>query len=103
VPPKARPKAALLEQYLVELLASIEEQKRYPALAKRRSIEGKVQVRFNLACDGRITDLDISGSHRLLQKAANKAIKAAYPFPEIPPELRCPLPIRYAMAYTLDN
>jgi protein TonB len=102
-PPKAQPKASLLEQYLAELLTSIEKHKRYPTLARRKSIEGKVEVHFKLACDGQITELDISGSHSLLRKATNKAIKAAQPFPRIPEELRCPLPIKYAMAYTLEN
>lgn len=102
-PPKAEPKANILEQYMAELLASIEKKKRYPALARRKNIEGRVQVHFMLTCDGQISDLDINGSHSLLRKAANKAIKAAHPFPEIPAELSCPLPITYAMAYTLDQ
>jgi protein TonB len=102
-PPKAQPKSNLLEQYLAELLASIEKHKRYPSLARRKNIEGKVEVRFKLACNGQVTELDISGSHSLLRKAANKAIKAAQPFPEIPAETKCPLPIKYAMAYTLKN
>ncbi|MES9860520.1 MAG: TonB family protein [Candidatus Thiodiazotropha sp. LLP2] len=102
-PPKAQPKANLLEQYMAELLASIEKKKRYPAIARRKNIEGRVRVHFVLTCDGQISGLDINGSHSLLRKATNKAIKAAHPFPHIPSELSCPLPITYAMAYTLDQ
>ncbi|MCG8489253.1 MAG: TonB family protein [Chromatiales bacterium] len=102
-PPKTQPKAQLLEIYLAEILSSIEQKKRYPTLARRKNIEGKVSVSFKLSCGGDITDLEIQGAHGLLRKAANKAIKAAQPFPKIPQALKCPLPVTYAMAYSLNQ
>ncbi|ODB93104.1 hypothetical protein A3197_20160 [Candidatus Thiodiazotropha endoloripes] len=102
-PPKTQPIAELLEIYLADILSSIEQKKRYPSLARRKNIEGKVSVRFKLSCDGDITDLKIQGAHGLLRKAANKAIKAAQPFPKIPQALKCPLPVTYAMAYSLKQ
>jgi protein TonB len=103
LPPKAQPKANHLEIYLAKVMSSIEQKKRYPTLARRKNIQGRVKVSFKLACDGKITELDISGSHNLLRKATNKAIKAAHPFPKMPEELNCPLPVSYAMAYTLNH
>ncbi|MCW4315383.1 MAG: TonB family protein [Candidatus Thiodiazotropha taylori] len=101
--PKVQPKAQLLEVFLAEILSSIEQKKRYPTLARRKNIEGNVRVSFKLSCGGDITDLEIQGAHGLLRKAANKAIKAAQPFPKIPQALKCPLPITYAMAYSLNQ
>ncbi|MCG8017025.1 MAG: TonB family protein [Candidatus Thiodiazotropha sp. 'RUGA'] len=102
-PAKTQPKAQLLEIYLAEILSSIEQKKRYPTLARRKNIEGKVRVRFKLSCGGDITELEIQGAHGLLRKATNKAIKAAQPFPKIPQALQCPLPVTYAMAYSLKQ
>ncbi|MET0065614.1 MAG: TonB family protein [Candidatus Thiodiazotropha sp.] len=102
-PPRAVPQANLREQYLARLLARIEAHKHYPKSARRRNIQGKVQVSFSLSCDGRVTDLSIDGSHSVLRKAANKAIQAAVPLPEVPDPISCPMPVKYAMAYTLDN
>jgi protein TonB len=102
-PPKAQPTAKLLEIYLAEILSSIEKKKRYPTLARRKNIEGKVNVSFKLSCGGDISELQIQGAHGLLRKAAKKAIKAAQPFPKRPEELDCPLPVTYAMAYSLKQ
>lgn len=58
----------------------------YPPEAQIRSWEGVVKVRFTLAQDGRIKDIDIaeSSGYPLLDAAAILAIKDAspYPFPE---------------------
>lgn len=102
-PPKAQPKAKLMEIYLAKILSSIEKKKRYPSLARRKNIEGKVNVSFKLSCGGDISELQIQGAHGLLRKAAKKAIKSAQPFPKRPDELDCPLPVRYAMAYSLKQ
>ncbi|MCU7920307.1 MAG: TonB family protein [Candidatus Thiodiazotropha sp. (ex Dulcina madagascariensis)] len=102
-PTRAQPQANLRERYLAKLLARIEEKKYYPSIARRRNIEGKIRVSFKLECDGKVTQLAITGQHSLLRKAAGKAVNAAQPLPEIPPQIECPLPISYAMAYTLDN
>jgi protein TonB len=102
-PPKAQPEVKLQEIYLAEVLSSIEKKKRYPTLARRKNIEGKVNVSFKLSCGGDITELDIQGAHSLLRKAAKKAINAAQPFPKRPQQLDCPLPVKYAMAYSLKQ
>lgn len=102
-PPRVQSRIDFRQQYLAELLAKIEANKYYPTVARRRNIEGKIEVSFRLACDGEVTELKISGRHSLLRKAAGKAINAAQPLPEPPSQVECPLPVNYAMAYTLDN
>lgn len=72
--------------YLAAVRARIEAAKRYPPSARRRRIEGKAQVRFRLAADGRLLDLRLiasSGFHALDQ-AALSAVRRAAPFPRFP-------------------
>jgi protein TonB len=102
-PPRIQPRVDLKAQYLARLLAKIEENKYYPTVARRRNMEGKIEVSFNLSCDGKISKLTIKGPHSLLRKAAGKAIDAAQPLPGPPSQIECPMPVHYAMAYTLEN
>jgi protein TonB len=102
-PAQVQPKVDQREQYLAKLLAMIEENKHYPAIARRRNLEGKIEVKFNLSCDGVVSDLSTIGPHSLLRKAARKAINAAQPLPAPPAHVKCPLPIHYAMAYVLEK
>ncbi|MCM8857321.1 MAG: TonB family protein [Candidatus Thiodiazotropha sp.] len=102
-PPRAQPQVNLRERFLAKLLARIEEKKYYPSIARRRNLEGNIKVSFKLECDGKVAQLAITGQHNLLRKAAGKAVDAAQPLPEIPPQIKCPMQISYAMAYKLDN
>jgi outer membrane biosynthesis protein TonB len=72
-------------------------------VARRRNLQGTIQVRFRLGCRGEVQALEISGEHSLLRKAAGKAIEAAIPLPKIPAEIQCPMRVDYAMAYTLEQ
>lgn len=102
-PMRMQPKVNLREAYLAKLLAKIEAKKHYPTIARRRNLEGKIEVSFSLSCDGKVSKLTITGPHSLLRKAAGKAIDAAQPLPEPPSQVECPMPVRYAMAYTLEK
>ncbi|PVV14444.1 MAG: hypothetical protein B6D77_03260 [gamma proteobacterium symbiont of Ctena orbiculata] len=102
-PPEVQPKVDLREQYLAQLLAMIEAKKHYPTIARRRNMEGKIEVSFNLSCDGKVSKLTIKGPHSLLRKATGKAIDAAQPLPQPPSQIECPMPVHYAMAYSLKK
>ncbi len=102
-PAASRRLVDLRNEYLSRLLARIEKNKFYPTVARRRNLQGMVQVRFRLGCRGEVEELQIDGEHGLLRKAAGKAIEAAMPLPEIPAEIECPMLVDYAMAYTLEN
>ncbi|MBM3255662.1 MAG: energy transducer TonB, partial [Candidatus Omnitrophica bacterium] len=73
----------------------------YPNEAKLKGWEGVVKVKFTLAEDGRVKDIDVSESsgYPLLDAAAILAIKDAspYPFPQDYPgeEVELVLPINY--------
>lgn len=102
-PPASRRIADVHDEYRRRLLAKIEKNKFYPTIARRRNLEGMIQVRFRLGCQGEVETLEIEGKHSLLRKAAGKAIEASLPLPAIPAEVECPMLIDYAMAYTLEK
>jgi protein TonB len=100
-PPPIQPKIDLRKQYLAKLLAKIKAEKIYPTLARRRNLEGEVEVRFNLNCNGKVSKLTITGPHSLLRKATGKALDAAQPLPQPPTQINCPMPVQFAMTYNL--
>lgn len=102
-PAASRQEVDLRNEYLSRVLAKIEKHKFYPTIARRRNLQGVVQVRFRLGCDGKVHAMEIEGKHSLLRKAAGKAVHASLPLPKMPHEIECPMLIDYAMAYSLDK
>lgn len=67
--------------YFNQLISHIERYKFYPGSARRRGIEGKVSICFDLNTDGSISSLTVESKHRILKQAAEEAIKSALPMP----------------------
>lgn len=99
---------ALLETekaaYLKRIAAHIDKHKFYPRAARRRHIEGKVNVSFDLLIDGRISNLHTYSGPQILQQATADSIHGALPFPERPESLHAlnSITIEYAMQFALD-
>ncbi|MFW2440457.1 MAG: TonB family protein [Arenicellales bacterium] len=89
------------QSYLTELLSHIESHKHYPRSARRRHIEGVVQVSFRLLPEGQIDGLKVTGKRRVLQQASRNAVVASLPVPSPPEELDLPLAINFSMAFVL--
>jgi protein TonB len=96
---------SLKQQYLQTIAAHLEKHKYYPRSARRRHIEGKVRVSFELLENGDIINLQISSGHPTLQKATRKSINNALPLPPIPEQLASldTIDIEYAMQFSLAN
>ena len=101
--PKSGPANAveLKQRYLASLLAKIEAHKTYSGAARRRAIQGNVDVSFQVGCDGSVSELNMPNGHKLLKSSAVQALKSAQPFPRPPPGIECPVPVSYAMAFEL--
>lgn len=93
--------AEALRQYLAALQAAVARYKEYPAMARRRGIEGRVEVSFMLLADGNARDIRISGGPRPLRRAAHQAVRRALRFPPPPVGTPLPLPVQYAMNFSL--
>lgn len=91
------------ESYLRQLLAHIDNHKFYPRSARRRGMEGEIQVAFYLRSDGSITGLQIKGGSKVLRKAAKQAVQQALTLPPPPESMRLQEQIRFGMVYRLDG
>ena len=77
------------DDYFEMVRLKIEAHKKYPELARVRRLEGRTTVRFVIGPDGRASSLSVikSSNHKLLDKAAENAIRAASPFSKPPSDL----------------
>jgi protein TonB len=91
------------ESYLLQLLAHIDSHKFYPRSARRRGMEGEIQVAFYLLSNGSISDLQIKGGSKVLRKAAKQAVQRALSLPPPPESVRLQEQIRFGMVYRLDG
>lgn len=80
--------ADVLARYSRAVLERLERQKTYPILSQRRGEEGTVVVHLTVSEDGRLLDVEPQGNgpERLIE-ASLAAVRAAAPFPPLPPEL----------------
>jgi len=82
-------------------MAHIEQYKFYPRAARRRGMQGVVEVSFRLRADGLAEQIQVSGSHPLLRRAAEAAVEKALPLPLPPEEIDLPMPLRFGMEFSL--
>ena len=91
------------EAYIQLLLAHIEAYKFYPGAARRRAIEGKLDVTFLLSENGGHYQLKINGGRAILQRAVRQALNDAQPFPKPPSSLLSNQRIAFSMYYQLSD
>jgi len=87
------------DRYLNALLEKIEQNKFYPKKARRRNIQGTVQVEMTLDQSGKLKFLQLSKGHKILRRAAQKAIQQAAPFDAPPASLATSSPIKFGIHY----
>ncbi len=80
------PMFATTNDYFDMVRMKIESRKQYPADARARGLEGRVNVRFVITMDGQVSSLEIvkSAKRTSLDQAALEAVKKAAPFPRPP-------------------
>ncbi len=89
----------LKNEYIRLLMADIEAHKYYPRRARKRGIEGIVKISFELLNNGDITNVLVSGGHRILRAAAKHAIDQTLPLQIPPPYMQLPLEIHFSMRF----
>jgi len=88
--------------YFTKIKQMIESHWEYPELALRYGLQGRLALEFTIGSNGQLERLRIvrSSGSQLLDDEALRAIKAAAPFPPIPPWIKPnPLSISAAMEY----
>lgn len=88
--------------YFNRIKQLIESQWDYPELALRYGLQGRLSLEFTIGSNGQLERLRLirSSGSQLLDEEALRAIKAASPFPPIPPWVKPnPLSISASMEY----
>ncbi|MCW8917710.1 MAG: TonB family protein [Gammaproteobacteria bacterium] len=88
-------------EYLRRMMGHIESHKFYPMTARRRGLQAKVKISFELLAGGGIRDLRVTEGHKLLRSAAEEALARALPLPRPPEALATPYAVSFYMAYEL--
>jgi len=95
---------ALKKSYSSQVWRRIADAKFYPRTARKREMEGKPVVEFELRSNGQLMNYLIvrSSSNKILDKAAIDAVKNASPYPGIPKllklkSIRFKLPISFIL------
>jgi len=79
-------------EFMHYLITKINSNKSYPSTARRRAIEGIVDVRFHILADGNVKNVEIISGRSIFKKATIEAIEKSFPvevdsslysFPEI--------------------
>jgi len=79
--------------FLKNVREKIYTNKRYPPLAKRRNIQGRVHVIFDILANGEATNIRIDDSSRILKKEVRRSIRKSFPI-DIPPSIASLFPMR---------
>ena len=80
--PPTQPKINLdakKRMFLRSVRNSIYANKKYPPIAKRRNIQGRVKVTFDIDQNGQISNIRTNGGSKILQKAARKSVLKSAP------------------------
>jgi len=93
----------LKQQYLAQVMQQVEQYKHYPKAARRRGIEGMVQISFIIQSDGSVQNIQLQHGANVLQKAVRKAVSKASPFPAPPNSLSLPIPCYFSMQFRLQS
>ena len=84
-PQSAAVMASTLDPALLTLIhRAVAERKRYPRRARRRGLEGRTVIRFDLSPNGAVSGLEIreASGHGLLDRAAADAVRGIAPLAE---------------------
>lgn len=85
-----------------KIIEQIQKHKKYPLAARKRSLEGDVELSFLIYCDGTVHDIRVVRSNAgvLLREAAVNSVKLSFPV-EI--ELESPLHMDVTLRFTLER
>ncbi|MBK7948300.1 MAG: energy transducer TonB [Deltaproteobacteria bacterium] len=91
--------ADLLARYVEAIRARVRDRKRYPPLARKRAVEGRVVARIAIRADGRLDAVEFDDdAPPLLRRATDEAIRSAGPYAAPPAgAITIELPVDYSL------
>jgi len=93
----------LRKQYLAAIMSAIEAHKIYPYSARRRHLQGNIDISFMIDSSGQISDIRINGKFSTLKASSMDALQDSRPFPPLPKEMTTPIRFHCIMKYQLNR
>ncbi|MDD2448586.1 MAG: energy transducer TonB [Sulfurimonas sp.] len=88
-------------KFINDLIKRINDNKSYPNMARRRGIEGLVDVRFKILSDGNVEEIQIITGRDIFKKSAIEAISKSFPVTFEEALFNFPKEFRVKLSYTL--
>lgn len=89
------------DEFLAYLIEKINSNKSYPNIARRRVIEGNVEVKFHLCSDGNVANIKMISGKKIFHKSAVEAISRSFPIEVNKTLFNFPKEFKITMAYVL--
>lgn len=86
--------------FLAKIRSSINKNKIYPRIAKRRGMQGSVRVSFTILSNGNVGNISINGP-RVFHKSTKKAVRKAFPVSVRNIPIALPKTVSFTMHYRL--
>ncbi|QOP41525.1 energy transducer TonB [Sulfurimonas marina] len=90
-----------LDSFTLQLVQKINENKRYPLSARRRGVEGDVDVKFIVLADGGVSAIKVIAGKSIFKKATIQAIEESFPLNVEKSLIDFPKEFNIKLAYTL--
>lgn len=87
--------------FLAHLVEKINANKTYPNNARRRGVEGNVEVKFNLYSDGSVNYIKLISGQSIFEKATFEAISKSFPVSVDSTLFDFPKELKITIAYVL--
>jgi TonB family protein len=87
--------------FLADLIKRINSNKSYPHTARRRSVEGTVEVEFIIQADGNVKDIKLISGKRVFKESVLQAIKRSFPVNTDGVSFNFPKKFKIKIAYIL--
>ena len=88
-------------EFIEHLIKRINSNKSYPKMARRRGIEGVVDVKFTISIDGNVQNIQIVEGRSIFKKATFQAIERSFPIEVDSSLFDFPEEFRVKIAYIL--
>jgi protein TonB len=89
------------EMFLATLTKKINSNKYYPKSARRRGIEGEVEVAFQVCSNGNVDNITVISGHKAFKRSAIEAILKSFPIEVENSLFDFPCHFNVTLAYTL--
>lgn len=97
---KRKVNPAKVNLFYKQIRLKINRYKAYPKIAKRRRMQGRVNVKFTILPSGRVSNIRLSGP-KIFHKSARRAVEKAFPVNVKNIPISLPSTVRVSLDYTI--